>query len=139
VDVHELPRDVAAAARGHRGGHPGGADAVDQAQVDLVVEAPRASDDRVADDRSVSSDWRRAYHRDGVNLNLDPTWLFLSLIPSGIGFVLFVYGKKQSRMPQLVAGLVLMVYPILTPTVFSLVGVGVLVCAALWIAVRAGW
>ena len=80
-----------------------------------------------------------AYHRDGVNLNLDPTWLFLSLIPSGIGFVLFVYGKKQSRMPQLVAGLVLMVYPILTPTVFSLVGVGVLVCAVLWIAVRAGW
>ena len=42
-------------------------------------------------------------------------------------------------MPHLVAGLVLMVYPILTPTVFSLVGVGVLVCVALWIAVRAGW
>ncbi len=100
---------------------------------------PGASRNRVAGDRSVSSAWRRAYHRDGVNLNLDPTWLFLSLIPSGIGFVLFVYGKKQSRMPQLVAGLVLMVYPILTPTVFSLVGVGVLVCAALWIAVRAGW
>ena len=76
---------------------------------------------------------------DGMNFNLDPTWLFLSLIPSGIGLVLFVYGKKQSRMPQLVAGLVLMVYPIFTPTVFSLVGVGVLVCAALWIAVRAGW
>ena len=28
---------------------------------------------------------------------LDPMWLFLSLIPGGVGFVLFVYGKKQQR------------------------------------------
>jgi hypothetical protein len=76
---------------------------------------------------------------DGLNLTFDPMWLFLSLIPSGVGLVLFVYGKKQSRMPQLVAGVVLMVYPILTPTVASLVGVGVIVCAALWVAIRAGW
>ncbi len=76
---------------------------------------------------------------DGLNLTFDPMWLFLSLIPSGVGLVLFVYGKKQSRMPQLVAGVVLMVYPILTPTVLSLVGVGVLVCVALWVAIRAGW
>ena len=72
-------------------------------------------------------------------MNFDPAWLFLSLIPSGIGFVLFIYGKKQSRMPQLVAGILLMVYPILTPTVLSLVLVGVVICAALWLAVRAGW
>jgi hypothetical protein len=76
---------------------------------------------------------------DGLNLTFDPMWLFLSLIPSGVGLVLFVYGKKQSRMPQLVAGVVLMVYPILTPTVASLVGVGVIVCVALWGAIRAGW
>jgi len=75
----------------------------------------------------------------GLTLNLDPLWLFLSLIPSGIGFVLFIYGKKQARMPYLVAGIVLMVYPIFTPTVLSLVAVGVVVCVALWVAVRAGW
>jgi len=75
----------------------------------------------------------------GLTLNLDPMWLFLSLIPSGIGFVLFIYGKKQARMPHLIAGIVLMVYPIFTPTVLSLVGVGVLVCGVLWVAVRAGW
>ena len=28
---------------------------------------------------------------------LDPLWIFLSLIPGGVGFVLFVYGKKQGR------------------------------------------
>jgi hypothetical protein len=76
---------------------------------------------------------------DGLTLNFDPWWLFLSLIPSGVGFVLFIYGKKQARMPYLVAGIVLMVYPIFTPTVLSLVGVGATVCAALWLAVRAGW
>jgi hypothetical protein len=72
-------------------------------------------------------------------MTLDPTWLFLSLIPSGIGFVLFVYGKKQQRYPQLAAGLALMVYPYFATTVASLVGVGALIVAALWYAVRAGW
>lgn len=72
-------------------------------------------------------------------MNLDPTWVFLSLIPGGIGFVLFVYGKKLSRWPHLVAGLLLMVYPYLTTSVAPLIGVGALICGALWYAVRAGW
>lgn len=72
-------------------------------------------------------------------MTLDPTWLFLSLIPGGIGFVLFVYGKKRQRWPQLVAGLAFMVYPYFTPTVLSLTGVGAALAAALWIAVRSGW
>jgi 4-hydroxybenzoate polyprenyltransferase len=72
-------------------------------------------------------------------VSFDPTWLFLSMIPSGIGFVLFVYGKKQQRWPHLVAGLVLAVYPYLATTVTSLVVVGTAICLALWLAVRAGW
>ena len=55
-------------------------------------------------------------------MNFDPTWLFLSLIPGGIGFVLFVYGRKQGRWPQLVGGLIFMVYPYFTTSVLSLVG-----------------
>ena len=72
-------------------------------------------------------------------MSLDPTWLFLSLIPSGIGFVLFVYGKKQDRWPHLVAGLVFMVYPYFATSVAGLVGIGVALGGALWYAVRAGW
>jgi hypothetical protein len=72
-------------------------------------------------------------------MNLDPTWIFLSLIPSGIGFVLFMYGKKQERWPHLVAGLILMVYPYFATGVVSLVSVGVLIGGGLWYAVRAGW
>ena len=50
-------------------------------------------------------------------MNFDPTWLFLSLIPSGIGFVLFVYGKKQERWPHLLAGIVFSIYPYFTPSI----------------------
>jgi len=72
-------------------------------------------------------------------MNLDPTWLFLSLFPSGVGFVLFVYGKKEQRWPQLTAGVVLMVYPYLATTTTSLLVGGVLIGAGLWGALRMGW
>ena len=72
-------------------------------------------------------------------MSFDPLWLFLSLIPSGIGFVLFVYGKKQERLPQLAAGLLLMVYPYFATTVTWLVGIGALIGAGCWYAIRAGW
>ena len=70
---------------------------------------------------------------------LDPTWLFLSLIPGGIGFVLVVYGKKQERWPQLAAGLAFLVYPYFTESAAALIGVGVALGAALWLALRLGW
>jgi 4-hydroxybenzoate polyprenyltransferase len=72
-------------------------------------------------------------------VTIDPTWLFLSLITSGIGFVLFVYGKKQQRWPQLVAGLAFSVYPYFTPSVGALVGVGFVLGGLLWAAIRMEW
>ncbi len=72
-------------------------------------------------------------------MSFDPTVLFLSLFPGGIGFVLFVYGKKQQRWPQLVAGLLLMVYPYFATSVLSLVAIGTFIGAALTVAIRMGW
>jgi hypothetical protein len=72
-------------------------------------------------------------------MSIDPTWLLLSLIPSGIGFVLFVYGKKQERWPQLLAGVLLMIYPYFTPGLTSLIAVGAAIGVALWYAVHLGW
>ena len=69
----------------------------------------------------------------------DPAWLFLSLVVGGIGFILFVYGRKQQRWPQLAAGLALLIYPYFTGTVTSLLVVGVAICGGLWLAVRQGW
>ena len=72
-------------------------------------------------------------------MSLDPTGVFLSLIVSGIGFVLFVYGKKQQRMPQLIAGLLMMVYPYFVEGALSMAGIGAVIGFALWMAVRLGW
>jgi len=42
-------------------------------------------------------------------------------------------------MPQLVAGLALMVYPYFTPGAIALVAVGCAIVGAMWLAVRGGW
>ena len=72
-------------------------------------------------------------------MNLDPTWLFLSLLPSGVGFVLFVYGKKRERWPQLVVGLLYMVYPYFATSVTTLVGIVLVLGGSLWYVLRLGW
>ena len=72
-------------------------------------------------------------------LTLDPNALLLGLAASGAGLVLFVYGRKQQRLPQLFGGVALMVYPYFVSTVVALVVVGVLIGAAVWMATRLGW
>ena len=72
-------------------------------------------------------------------MNFDPTWLFLSLIPGGIGTVLFIYGKKQQRWPHLAAGVLLMVYPYFVSSFTSMLVIGVVITSAVWLATRMGW
>ena len=72
-------------------------------------------------------------------MSLDPALLFLSLITGGVGFVLFVYGKKQQRWLLMLAGIVFTVYPYFTESVTALVAVGALLGIATWIGVRGGW
>lgn len=72
-------------------------------------------------------------------MSLDPGVIFLSLLTGGIGFVLFVYGKKQERWPQLIAGIALMVYPYFVESLALLVVIAVAICVGLWLAVRAGY
>jgi hypothetical protein len=72
-------------------------------------------------------------------MTLDPTWLFLQLIPGGIGFVLFTYGKKQERWLYMAGGVLFMAYPYFATTVTLLIVVGVAIGCGLWFAVRLGW
>jgi 4-hydroxybenzoate polyprenyltransferase len=74
-----------------------------------------------------------------MSLTLDPGAIFLSLVVGGVGFVLFVYGKKQDRWPQLVAGIVLMVYPYFVGSAVPMLLVGVAIVGGLWLAVRSGY
>lgn len=66
-------------------------------------------------------------------------WIIASLLVSAIGFILLHYGRKMARIPQLVVGLVMLIYPYFIPGALAnaLVAVGLL--AALWIVVRLGW
>jgi hypothetical protein len=68
-----------------------------------------------------------------------PGWIIASLIVSAIGFVLLHYGRKMARIPQLVVGLAMLIYPYFVPGALAnaLVAVGLL--AVLWLAVRFGW
>jgi hypothetical protein len=57
----------------------------------------------------------------------------------GIGFVLFTYGRKQQRIPQLVAGLLFMIYPFFITSTTGLLLCGLLLSLATWWAIRMGW
>jgi hypothetical protein len=72
-------------------------------------------------------------------VNFDPNTLILSLVPSGIGFVLFVYGKKQHRWPHMFAGIALSVYPYFTETALQMALVGAAIGGAFWWAIQNGY
>jgi hypothetical protein len=72
-------------------------------------------------------------------VSFNPAWLLISLVISGVGLGLFLYGKKQTRIPHLVIGIVLMVYTYAVTSVFWMVLIGVLLLAVLWLLVRLGW
>ena len=65
--------------------------------------------------------------------------LFLSLFIGAIGSGLFIYGKKQSRMPQLLAGIALVVYPYFVPNLWLMSGIALALLSGLWVAVKAGY
>lgn len=72
-------------------------------------------------------------------MNFDASSLFLSLVTSAIGFALFTYGRKNVRLPQVFGGIALMIYPYFVGSATLLLVIGVLICVAVWIAVRMGW
>jgi hypothetical protein len=72
-------------------------------------------------------------------MSLDPAWILWELVIGGAGFVLFTYGRRQERIPQLVAGLALMIYPMFVSGIVALVAVGCLLGVSLWLALRLGW
>ena len=72
-------------------------------------------------------------------MNLSAGWLIASLIISSIGFILLNYGRKFARIPQILVGLAMLIYPYFVPGVLANVLVAAGLGAVLWIAVRLGW
>lgn len=72
-------------------------------------------------------------------MSFDPGSLIAGFLISGVGFVLFSYGRKLGRIPHVVVGLVLMVFPYFVPSVLAMMGIGALLCGLLFLATRAGY
>ena len=72
-------------------------------------------------------------------MNLSPGWIVASLLISAVGFILLNYGRKFARVPQILVGLAMLIYPYFVPGVLANVLVAVGLCAVLWVAVRLGW
>lgn len=81
---------------------------------------------------------RPAPRADLWSVQFTASWLFASLCVSSVGLGLFVYGKKQTRIPQLVAGVALLLESAFVSSSAWMLAVAVLVIGALWAAVRAG-
>jgi hypothetical protein len=72
-------------------------------------------------------------------VDLDAGSLIAGLVVSGVGFVFFSYGRKMSRAPHVIVGIVMMVFPYFIPSVLVMLAVGALLCGLLYMATRAGY
>jgi len=72
-------------------------------------------------------------------MSLDASSLVASLFVSSVGFVLLSYGRKMSRVPHGLAGIILLVFPYFVESVVVMLALAVLILAALWLAARLGW
>ncbi|HEY5147012.1 MAG TPA: hypothetical protein VII82_09605 [Polyangiaceae bacterium] len=73
-----------------------------------------------------------------MDLNFDGNSLILSLVIGCVGFVCFVYGKRQQRFPQMLAGVVLSVYPYFVSNLILMAAIAVAILALLGVAIRLG-
>jgi len=72
-------------------------------------------------------------------MNLDGNSLLAGFAVSTVGFGFFMYGKKQGRPPQILFGLLSMVYPYFVGSPAWVFGIFAGLLGALWFALRLGW
>lgn len=71
-------------------------------------------------------------------VNFDVPSLVASFVIGTVGMGLFLYGKKQQRLPQLAVGLTFMIYPYFVPSAALMVVIAVGLIGLLWLAVQRG-
>jgi hypothetical protein len=72
-------------------------------------------------------------------MDLDANSLLASMLIGSIGFVAFVYGKKQGRAPQMLVGVALMIFPYFVSNIALMFAIAAALLTALWGALRLGW
>jgi hypothetical protein len=78
--------------------------------------------------------WRYAH---GVDFSAGS--IIAGFAVSGVGFVLFKYGRKMGRAPQVLVGIVLMVFPYFVPNPYLMFSIAGALCALLYGATRLGY
>jgi hypothetical protein len=71
-------------------------------------------------------------------VDLSPAWLVSSLCVGSVGVGLFVYGRKQARLPQFLAGVALLAESSFVPSVAWMLALAAVILVALWGALRTG-
>ena len=69
---------------------------------------------------------------------MDGSALIVGLIVGSVGLGLFLYGRKQRRAPQMVVGLVMMLFPYFVSSVPVTAAVAVALAGLLWFLVNRG-
>ena len=64
--------------------------------------------------------------------------LIASIFVSGVGFVLFSYGKKLQRVPQMLCGILMLIYPYFVPDPLLMIAIAVGLGGLLWAALARG-
>jgi hypothetical protein len=82
---------------------------------------------------------RRLYLWHNCQVDLDGNQILLSLLVSGIGLVLFMYGKRQSRIPQLVTGVVLCIFPYFVSNLWLMGGITLAILFVCWALIKSGF
>jgi len=69
-------------------------------------------------------------------MQLDMNWVLLSMLMSSIGAGLFIYGKKETRLPYMVAGAIYFLYPYLVRNLLLMVIIGASLGIGLWFTAK---
>ena len=64
---------------------------------------------------------------------------FAGFAVSALGFVLFFYGRRMKRLPQMATGVVLMVYPYFVPGVLVMLAIAAVLVFLMWFAIQRGF
>ena len=71
-------------------------------------------------------------------MDLSAVTLFAGILVSAAGVGLFIYGKRESRFPQLISGMAMMAIPMFVTGASGILGGGAIIFGALWLSVRSG-
>ena len=69
---------------------------------------------------------------------MDANTIIAGFAVSTVGFGFFMYGKKQGRAPQIVFGVLSMVYPYFGGGPLLILGIFVALLGLMWLALRFG-